>query len=121
MDSLTQSRAIVQQLLTDYAELPTADPAIQQEIIFDEKRDRYFLLSIGWSGGRRIHQCVIHIDIIQHQIWIQANQTDQLIAEEMVKLGIPASSIVLAMQPPEVRRFTDYGVPHTEQITSQAS
>jgi hypothetical protein len=121
MDSLNHYRAIVQQLLTEYAELPTADSNLQQELIFDVERDRYFLALVGWSGGRRIHQCVMHLDIIQGQVWIQANQTDQLIAEEMVAMGIPASAIVLGMQPPEVRKFTDYGVPHSAQIMSQAS
>lgn len=121
MDSLNRYREIIKQLLTEYAELPTTDPAIQHEVIFDVQRDRYFLVSVGWSKGRRIHQSVMHIDIIDQQVWIQANQTDQLIAEEMVAMGIPASSIVLGMQPPEVRRFTDYGVPRSEQVTTQAS
>lgn len=121
MDSLNHYREIVQRLLTEYAELPTGDRAVQQEVIFDLERDRYFLVSVGWSEGRRIHQCVMHVDIIDNQVWIQANHTDQLIAEEMVAAGIPALAIVLGMQPPEVRRFTDYGVPHSEQMTQKAS
>ena len=58
---------------------------------------------------------MIHIDIIDGQVWIQANNTDRLIAEELVAAGIPAESIVLGLQPPDVRPHTAYGVPCSEQ------
>ena len=48
-------------------------------------------------------------------MWIQANNTDRLIAEELVAAGIPAKSIVLGLQPPDVRPYTAYGVPCSEQ------
>ena len=64
---------------------------------------------------RRSYNCVIHIDIINGQVWIQANNTDRLIAEELVAAGIPAKSIVLGLQPPDVRPYTAYGVPCSEQ------
>ena len=54
---------------------------------------------------------MIHIDIIDSQVWIQANNTDRLIAEELVAAVIPAKSIVLGLQPPDVRPYTAYGVP----------
>ncbi|MDY7007518.1 MAG: element excision factor XisI family protein [Cyanobacteriota bacterium] len=52
-----------------------------------------------------MYYCIIHIDIIVGKIWIQANNTDCLIAEELVTAGISAKSIVLGMQPPEVRPY----------------
>ncbi|MFH7028758.1 MAG: XisI protein [Heteroscytonema crispum UTEX LB 1556] len=88
---------------------------VQNETIFDSENDRYMLISLGWSKERRVHYCVMHIDIIDSQIWIQANNTDRLIAEELVVAGIPPKSIVLGLQPPEVRVYTAYGVPHSEQ------
>jgi len=61
---------------------------------------------------------VIHIDIIDGQVWIQANNTDRLIAEELVAAGVPVESIVLGLQPPDVRPYTAYGVPTREQRES---
>jgi XisI protein len=56
---------------------------------------------------RRSYNCVIHnIDIIDGQVWIQANNTDRLMAEELVAAGIPVKSIVLGLQPPDVRPYT---------------
>jgi len=48
-------------------------------------------------------------------VWIQANNTDRLIAEELVAAGVPAKSIVLGLQPPDGRPDTAYGVPTREQ------
>jgi hypothetical protein len=115
MDSLNNYRKLVKQLLSEYAEIPVFDSAIQNEIIFDLENDRYMLINIGWFNEQRIHSCVIHIDIIDGQVWIQANNTDRLIAEELVAAGVPAESIVLGLQPPDVRPYTAYGVPTREQ------
>ncbi|HEY9744317.1 MAG TPA: XisI protein [Coleofasciculaceae cyanobacterium] len=115
MASLENYRKIVKQLLTEYAQIPASDNEVQNETIFDSEHDRYMLLSLGWSKGRRIHHCVMHIDIIDGQVWIQANNTDRLIAEELVAAGIPPEAIVLGLQPPEVRRYTAYGVPRSQK------
>ncbi len=114
MDSLNNYRKLVKQLVTEYAELPVFDNGTQNVTIFDVENDRYMFINIGWSKEGRIHHCVIHIDIIDGQVWIQANNTDRLIAEELVAAGIPPESIVLGLQPPDVRPYTAYGVPYGE-------
>ena len=114
MDSLNNYRKLVKQLVTEYAELPVFDSGTQNATIFDVENDRYMFINIGWSKERRIHHCVIHIDIIDGQVWIQANNTDRLIAEELVAAGIPPESIILGLQPPDVRPYTAYGLPSRE-------
>ena len=114
MDSLNNYRKLVKQLVTEYAELPVFDSGTQNATIFDVENDRYMFINIGWSKEGRIHHCVIHIDIIDGQVWIQANNTDRLIAEELVAAGIPPESIILGLQPPDVRPYTTYGLPSTE-------
>ncbi|MCC3405566.1 MAG: XisI protein [Microcoleus sp. PH2017_10_PVI_O_A] len=118
MDSLKNYRQIVKQLLAEYSEIPVVDKGIQNATLFDVESDRYMLINIGWFNEQRIHHCVIHIDIIDGQVWIQANNTDRLIAEELVAAGIPAKSIVLGLQPPDVRSYTAYGVPCREMATA---
>ena len=114
MASIEKLRDAVKQLLTEYAQIPTYDSQVEYKTIFDLKSDRYMLISIGWYRDRRIHDCIMHLDIIDGQIWIQANNTDRYIAEELVAAGILPKSIVLGLQPPEVRQFTAYGVPQSE-------
>ena len=89
MASLENYRNLVKQILTEYGQISPSDSGVENTTIFDLENDRYILLSLGWSKGRRIHYCVMHIDIIDTQVWIQANNTDRLIAEELVAAGIP--------------------------------
>ncbi|MCL1467231.1 XisI protein [Argonema galeatum] len=111
MDILEDYRQLVKVLLNKYASFFNSDNEVKTQRIFDLENDRYILLSIGWLGGRRVHHCIMHIDIIDSQVWIQENNTDLLIAEELVAAGISPKSIILGLQPPEVRAYTSYGVP----------
>ncbi|MBN3991469.1 MAG: XisI protein [Nostoc sp. NMS2] len=52
----------------------------------------------------------ILIDIINDKIWIQRDGTEDGIANEFVSVGIPKDRIVLAFQPTEVRKYTDFAV-----------
>ncbi|XWK87628.1 MAG: XisI protein [Phormidium sp.] len=123
MDTVEFYRQIVKQLLNEYASFFNYDAEVQTQTIFDLESDRYMLISIGWMGEKRVHDCIMHVDIINSQIWIQENNTDRSIAEELVAVGIPPKSIVLGLQPPELRPYTDYGVPNLapSQVSLQVS
>ncbi|MFY7807008.1 MAG: XisI protein [Limnoraphis robusta] len=122
MDSVETYIQCVKQLLNDYGSIPISnEPDVHNEVIFDTEHHRYLLLSVGWSKGKRVHHTVMHIDIIDEQIWIQANNTDRLIAEELVEAGVPPEAIVLGLQPPDVRPYTAYGVPHNNLTVNSQS
>lgn len=80
------------------------------ETIFDEPHDRYQLVAIGWQGNRRVHGCVIHIDLKGEKVWIQHDSTDADIANTLVEMGIPAEHIVLGFQPEHYRQRTGFAV-----------
>ncbi len=46
--------------------------------------------------------------MIDGKVWIQKNETDQPIARELEQAGIPREAIVLGLQRPDRRLFTDY-------------
>jgi hypothetical protein len=52
----------------------------------------------------------MHFDIKNGKIWLQQNLTDQNPADELVEMGVPREDIVLNLQPPYKRQYTDYGV-----------
>ena len=80
--------------------------ALQVVPIFDRQSDRYQLLCQGWTAGeKRVFHPVIHIEIIQGQIWIQHNQSDLDIGESLSSRGIPKSQIVLGLHPPSIRQL----------------
>jgi len=109
MDTLTQYRQHIQNLLKAQASL-VWDQRIQAEIIFDIERDRYQLIYVGWRASKRIYGVVLHLDIIDSKIWIQQDGTEIGIANKLVELGIPKVDIVLAFDPPNLRKYTDFAV-----------
>ena len=77
---------------------PTNAPEIEPRLVVDEKNYIYILLHIGWEGNKRIHECSIHIEIIQNKIWIQLNNTDISITDYLVSKGIKKEDIILGMR-----------------------
>jgi hypothetical protein len=110
MDNLSRYRNIIRGLIQEYAKYQPARGDVQIEVILDEANDHYELMYAGWNGPYRIHGSVLHIDIRDGKIWIQHDGTEDGIAEELVKAGVPRDRIVLAFKPPEIRPHTEFAV-----------
>jgi len=110
MDRLTEYRAIIKDILTEYAQFKPSYGEIETEVIFDEARDHYEVMYVGWEGVKRIHGSLIHVDIRDGKVWIQHDGTESGIAEELVEAGIPRDHIVLGFHSPEIRRHTQFAV-----------
>ena len=101
---------IVRELLNQHAQSKPSFGNIEVETIFDVEHDRYQIVHMGWHHDRRVHHCVMHIDIRNHKIWIMHNTTEHELDLELIELGVPKSDIVLGLHPPELRQFTGYAV-----------
>ncbi len=110
MDTVSEYRDIIEQVLDPYTKIPYAHGDLQCVAIFDRQHDRYALMTVGWDNDERVHHPLIHIDIINGKLWIQTDNTDRSIASELVQAGVPKSQIVLAFRAPEIRQYTDYAV-----------
>lgn len=110
MDQLEQYRQIIQQVLTRYVSIPVANGEIESQIVFDTERDHYQVMDVGWDGYRRVHGCVLHLDIKDGKIWVQHNATELRIAHELVAMGVDKDDIILGFQAPYAREFTGFGV-----------
>ncbi|MCU0535331.1 MAG: XisI protein [Hydrococcus sp. Prado102] len=108
--NIDKIRQIVENILTEYAQVPYAYGEIQTEAIFDRTRDRYLLVNVGWDNDRRIHGTIVHIDIIDGKVWIQRDGTEEGISEDLERAGISKNLIVLGFRPPEVRQYTGYAI-----------
>ncbi len=114
MDRLKSYQQIVKAILTQYA--GHKDHFIEDEnveesetqIVFDDQRNHYFLLDIGWSHMDRIHVCLLHLDIKDGKIWIQKDYVEAGIAEDLIEHGVPKEDIVLGFQAPYKRPFTEF-------------
>ena len=110
MDRVEYYRAIVRRLVEEYASYKPSHGQIETEAIVDPQKDHYEVMHVGWDGHRRVHGCVVHIDIINSKVWIQYDGTNRPVAEELLAAGIPREDIVLAFHPVDVRPYTQFAV-----------
>jgi XisI protein len=110
MDSLSQYREIIKQILTEHGNLKPVYGEIEMQLVFDEARDHYQVLRAGWLKKSRVYGVLIHIDIKGDQLWIQYDGTEVGVANELAEAGIPRKDIILAYQPPLIRAHSGFGV-----------
>ena len=104
----TKYQDLIEKILTDYASIPYSQGEIETRCIFDRQHNQFLLKNVGWNGKRRVDSCVVHLEIINGKIWIQEDWTEEGIANELVRAGIPCEDIVLGFQHPEMRKFSDF-------------
>jgi hypothetical protein len=118
MDSLEEYRQIICSILTENTEIPYSYGNIQHETIFDREQDRYVVMILGRepvpefspTATRRVHGCLIHVDIIDGKIWIQRDGTEEGIATELTKAGIPRERIVLGFRSERLRQDIEFAI-----------
>ncbi|MBS1252202.1 MAG: hypothetical protein MAG451_01240 [Anaerolineales bacterium] len=109
MAALAEYRQIIERVLSEYAQVPYAYGDIQTLTVFDREGDHYLLVNVGWDK-RRVHGCLLHVDIIDGKFWIQRDGTEHGIAGELEAAGVPKDHIVLAFHSSKARQYTEYAV-----------
>ncbi len=107
MDYLENYRQLIEKILSEYAAPPYSPKDIQSEAVFDRVRDHYLLMGLGWEQGKRVHYTRAHVDIIDGKIWIQKDNTEEGIGEELLAAGVPKEHIVPGFR--SVARRRDMG------------
>jgi XisI protein len=110
MDRLEHYRQSLKTLLKDYADSMNANQGgeIEVETIFDTEKDHYLLLGVGWQQRKRVHHCILHFDIKDGKIWLQENNTDIEVDEDLIEMGISKQEIVIGFHHPTMREYSEY-------------
>jgi hypothetical protein len=111
MDKTTKYQQIICDILQEYASIrKSLTPDVHSQMLIDTVRNHYQLLSIGWHNNRYVYTVAFHFDIINDKIWIQQNNTDVLIADELIDKGVSRSDIVLGFVPEKARSLEGFAV-----------
>jgi hypothetical protein len=111
MDRLAVYRKVIKTFLQEYADARKRQLSdIEIETVFDTESDRYLLLDIGWEGSKRIHHCIFHFDIKDEKIWLQENNTDIEVDQELEEMGISKKEMVIGFHHPSMREYSDYAI-----------
>ena len=102
-------QTVLSQLLNEYGRMPKSlMPNVKYQVIIDLERNQFQLLSTGWHNGRYIYHVAFHFAIIENKIWLLQNNTDLLLADELVERGVLPTEIVLGFIAPDVRAYTGF-------------
>jgi hypothetical protein len=104
MDNLTNNattyREIVKQVIWKYAQLKPSHGEIRLDPVFDETRDRYALMQVGWDRGLRIRGNLIYITLEAGKIYIEYDGMEGGITQNLIDEGIHQNDIILGFMPP---------------------
>jgi hypothetical protein len=110
MDRVEEYRNIIERILEAHHRIPYSYGELESKLIVDRDRSNFLIMVAGWDGIRRVHGCVVHVEIINDKIWIQRDGIEDGITDELVVAGIPKDKIVLAFHAPNVRQHTGYAI-----------
>lgn len=108
MENVAQYREIVHRLLEEYRSFLTAltKTDVDTEILCDDRNGQYMVMRIGWRAETRVHRPLFYLRLKDAKIYIEEDWTKEGIANELMQAGVPASDIVLAFNPPALRKET---------------
>ncbi|MCU0569587.1 MAG: XisI protein [Oculatellaceae cyanobacterium Prado106] len=112
MDKLTEYPKLIQHILTEYVELSHRhpNPDIETLLIVNEAKSHYIWMNLGWQNGERVTEMTVYVRIRDDKFWIEEDWTEEGIATDLVRVGVPKEDIVLAFHEPKMRQYTDFAV-----------
>jgi hypothetical protein len=108
MDTRAADREVIEKTLAEYAAVPYAHGHVDTQTVFDRASDHYLLVIVGSDGRRRVHGCLVHIDIQGDQVVIQRDGTEHGVAPDLARGGIAPERIVLAFHHAGARPYADF-------------
>lgn len=80
--------------------------------IVDLRGNHFQLVKMGWHKHQFVFVVLIHFDINPEtgNIWIQQNNTEILLDQELAKFNVPKNHLVLGFRPEYMRVDSDYAV-----------
>lgn len=110
MDKITDYPKLLKRILTEYVELCNRRPNrdVETFLVIDEEHGDYIWMNVGWQNGERVCGMTVYVRIRNGKFWIEEDWTEDGIATDLVREGVPKEDIVLAFHDPETRKYTDF-------------
>jgi hypothetical protein len=112
MDKITFYQSSLCELLLEYkhhlggGRLNKTDDRLK--IITDKEHNQFQLLIAGWNNGKYSFKVLFHFEIYNDKIWLQENNTEFYVADELIEKGVAREDIVLGFLPERDRAFSGF-------------
>ena len=110
MDRVVLYREALRRLMADHERLARLSPGdgVDTVLVVDATGDQFILLDLGWDARGRVNDVYLHARIKDGKVWVEEDWTEEGLANELVRAGVPKEDIVLAFLSPERRRLTEF-------------
>ena len=88
----------------------TTDTTISAHLILDEQRDQYLWLRCGWDDKKRVQHIILYLQIQNGKIWVEEDNIDLVIVDDLLAAGIPKTDIILGFHHPSKRALTEFAI-----------
>jgi hypothetical protein len=124
MDTLTPYRHTLQEIIKKYYNLTNfqppnttnttisdgVPPSVADRLILDEQHDQYLWLRCGWDGKKRVQHIILYLQIQNGKIWVEEDNTDLGIVDDLLTAGIPKTDMILGFHHPSKRALTEFAI-----------
>ena len=112
MDKLAEYSKLIKDTLGGYVELCRQRNNFNLEtfLIVDDVNHHYLWMNLGWQQGDRVNGPTVYVRIREEQFWIEEDWTEEGIATDLMRAGVPKEDIVLAFHEPKIRELTGFAV-----------
>lgn len=109
MDKTLKYQEAIITLLHEFSDFWRSTKGVKNQIVVDKENHIYQLNIFGWQQGKRyVHLVAFHLEIIDDKVWIHQNNTEAMIADELIEKGIKRDDIVLGFIEPEARQYSGF-------------
>ena len=111
MDKILKYQQAILSLLNEYDIFWGNSDGLKNHIIADKEKLDYVMLTMGWQNENRYeHLLCFHLEIKDGKIWIHENNTEALIADELIAKGVIREDIILGFVEPEIRQYSGFAM-----------
>lgn len=112
MEKLEKYKQIIKKVLSFYVELDrkTPEPNMEYFLISDDENGQYLWKTVGWEKDKHVDLTTVYIRLKNGKIYIEEDWTEEGIASDLLREGVPKDDIVLAFHEPEMRKYTEFAV-----------
>ena len=105
MDRISHYRTLVVKAITEsyYYRYPAKHENVDTLFLCDEKNNQFMLYQTGWKDKQHVENMILLLRIKEGKIWIDEDWTEEGIATDLLRWGVPPTDIVLAFHHPSLR------------------
>ena len=102
MNKLVEYPKLIKRRLTRYIELcdHRKNPDMETFLIADDARGHYIWMNVEWPEGDRLMGITVYVRLRDGKFWIEEDWTEEGMANDLVREGVPKEDIVLAFHNP---------------------